>query len=315
MAETDPRELRNALGVFLTGVTVVSTCQADGSPRGFTANSFTSVSLDPPLVLICVAKAAASLPIFEQAEGFAINVLAEHQRDVSGAFASKRPDKFSGIGWRPGPAGNPILEGVAAWFDCLTDRMVDAGDHVILLGRVVGFDHTAANPLGYGRGAYFSLGLAQDAVDAAGGKVKTRVGAIIERDGAVLLLPDEARDGGLRLPLGERFGSSGDPRSLSGALAALGLEAEMGFLFAVFEDPQSGAQSIYYRGEATGGTPAEGSFAPFDDIPWQCLPDDATRAMLRRYVEEREQDTFGVYVGDFEEGEVQALGRTPKERR
>jgi len=310
MTEIDPRELRNALGVFLTGVTVVSTCQQDGTPRGFTANSFTSVSLEPPLVLICVAKAAESLAVFETADGFAINVLAEDQRNVSGAFASKRPDKFSSIDWRPGPAGHPILDGVAAWFDCVTDKTVDAGDHIVLLGRVVGFDHSAANPLGYTRGAYFSLGLAHDAVDAAGGGVNTRVGAIVERDGAVLLLPDTRKAGGVRLPAGDRYGSSGDATSLIGALAALGIEAEIGFLYAVFEDSKSGAQSIYYRGEATGGDPAEGSFTPFDDIPWPLLPDDAMRSMLHRYVEEREQDTFGVYVGNAEAGEVHPLGKT-----
>ena len=310
MTEIDPRELRNALGVFLTGVTVVSTCQQDGTPRGFTANSFTSVSLDPPLVLICIAKAASSLPVFENAAGFAINVLAEDQRDVSGAFASKRPDKFSSIDWRPGPANNPILDGVAAWFDCVTDKTVDAGDHVILLGRVVGFDHSAANPLGYTRGAYFSLGLAHDAVDAAGAGVKTRVGAIVERDGAVLLLPDKGKAGGVRLPAGDRYGSGEDATSLIGALAALGIEAEIGFLYAVFKDWKSGAQFIYYRGEATGGDPAEGSFTPFDDIPWPLLPDDAMRSMLRRYVEEREQDTFGVYVGNAEVGEVHPLGKS-----
>ncbi len=148
-AVIDPRELRNALGAFMTGVTVVTTLDGDGNPRGLTANSFTSVSLDPPLVLFCIAKNAFSCPLFAGAARFAINILTEEQRDVSSTFASKIEDRFATVDWRPGQTGSPVLTGAAAWLDCRMHDQVDAGDHLILIGRVVAFDYSSANPLGF----------------------------------------------------------------------------------------------------------------------------------------------------------------------
>ena len=95
MAKFDRKQLRNAFGSFMTGVTVVTTRESSGIPRGFTANSFTSVSLDPPLVLICIDKAAESVDVFTGSDGFAVNILASDQADVSGLFASKRADKYT----------------------------------------------------------------------------------------------------------------------------------------------------------------------------------------------------------------------------
>src|SRR5690606_11932274 len=114
----DPRELRNALGGFATGVTVVTAMQDDGTPRGFTANSFTSVSLDPPLVLVCVAKSAGSCALMEASDHMAINILAEDQRDVSRSFASHNGSRFQGVEWWTGASGAPILPGTAAMLDC-----------------------------------------------------------------------------------------------------------------------------------------------------------------------------------------------------
>lgn len=314
MASFDARELRNAFGTFLTGVTVVTTVEPSGVPRGFTANSFSSVSLDPPLLLVCIAKTAASLEVFTKAEGFAVNILAESQKEVSGVFASRSPEKFSSVEWRAGPAGNPLLAGVTAWFDCVRHDVVDAGDHVILVGRVLEFDHCDANPLGYARGAYFSLGLEQAAVTAAGSEARTVVGAILERDGAVLLLPD-ANSGGLRLPESGRAGASGSVASLRDTIAREGVQATIGFLFAVFENPNTGVQSIFYRGEASAGEPSEGSFVPLAELPWERLSDEATRTMLRRYLEERRQDSFGIYLGDEDAGEVRSLHPETHENR
>lgn len=309
----EPRELRRALGAFVTGVTVVTTLDAAGNPRGFTANSFTSVSLDPPLVLVCVAKTAASCPVFSAAKGYAVNILAEDQRDVSATFASRAADRFAAVRWRRERTGSPILDGVAAWFDCERQDTVDAGDHVILIGRVVAFDHAPANPLGYCRGSYVSFGLEREAVEAASGP-KTRVGAILERDGSLLLLTDR-KTGAVSLPTAAHLGRQGDTEGLAGAVAGLGVEAEIGFLFAVFEDRRSAARWIYYRGEVQGGEPdpSRARFYAFDDIPWDRLPDDAVRSMLRRYVAERREDTFGVYAGDTEDGVVQPLrGARPR---
>ena len=309
-APVDPRAFRKALGSFLTGITVIATTQADGTPRGFTANSFTSVSLDPPLVLVCIAKTASSHPVFTAAEGFSVNILAEHQAAVSGLFASKSADKFSGVRWRKGPAGNPVLDEVAAWFDCRHHDVVDAGDHIILIGRVLGFDERAANPLGYCRGAHITFGLQLDALAASGGR--TRVGAILERDGALVLVDDGA--GGLDIPKGGALGAATDSDSLVGNMKRLGLGAELGFLFAVYEDPARGpsAQSIVYRGQLRAAPAAGGRAAlvPFDAIPWERIRDAALATMLRRYIAEKRQDLFGIYVGDAEHGTVHSLART-----
>ncbi len=149
----DTRDFRRALGAFPTGVTVVTTRDRDGTPRGFTANSFTSVSLDPPMVLICVAKVAASCDVFAAANGFAVTVLDHEQQSVSALFASKAPDKFVRAPWTAGALNLPLIDGAAAWFACERERSIDAGDHMILLGRVLDYGHTPSEPLGYCRGA------------------------------------------------------------------------------------------------------------------------------------------------------------------
>ena len=153
-AALDPRALRNAFGAFATGVTVVTAIADDGRPIGFTANSFTSVSLDPPLVLICIAKRAGSFDIFRSAGAFAINILQEGQRDISTTFASPRPDKFAGLPCATAKTGSPVLQDCAAWLDCAMHDQVEAGDHVILIGRVVDFAHSSRTPLGYYSGSY-----------------------------------------------------------------------------------------------------------------------------------------------------------------
>lgn len=303
----DTRELRNAFGKYPTGVTVVTTREEGGTPRGFTANSFTSVSLQPPLLLVCIAKNAYSLDIFQSADGFAVNVLSEGQQGVSNLFASKREDKFQQVEWSDGPAGHPLIAASAAWFDCTREQCVDAGDHVILIGRVVGFAQSDDNPLGYVQGGYFSLGLSQDALDAAVNAARPRVGAIIEHRGRILLLPDE-QTGGLRLPSGDRLGPAGAPRSLTGALQRLGVEAHVEFLFSVFEAQHGGTQFIYYRAHAESERCDAGRFVPFDEIDWDALPDASVSRMLQRYVAERRGDAFGIYVGDDRSGDVRPYG-------
>lgn len=306
VSEIDPRDLRKALGAFMTGVTVVTTLDGDGAPRGLTANSFTSVSLDPPLVLFCIAKTAATCPVFTAAAQFAVNILTEDQREVSSTFASRVEDRFATGDWRPGETGSPVLAGAAAWLDCRMHDQVDAGDHLILIGRVVAYEYSSANPLGYFRGNYISSRLEQEAVDASG--ATTRVGAILEHDGSVLLIEDP-ETGALRPPRGDSVGRPEQPASLHGALAALGIEADVGFLYAVYEDQESGTLSVYYRGEIKEGAPGaaaplEGRLFALEDIPWPRLADEALRIMLRRYVKERLEDRFSIYVGDQETGRV-----------
>lgn len=306
MNRIDPRELRTAFGSFMTGVTVVTTIDESGAPRGFTANSFTSVSLDPPLLLVCIARAAASCATFTGARSFAVNILAEQQKDISGVFASKRADKFSAVSWRPAALGNPLIDGAVAWFDCERANVIEAGDHVILVGAVRGFAQNDANPLGYARGGYVSLGLEQAAVNAAAHDGRTVVGAILESGSRLVLMPGS--DGRtLILPEAGRVGASGSVSALKSSLIGSGIDASLGFLFAVFENPQTRIQSIYYRGEATLHGQCPALLVDFDAIPWERLPDEATRIMLKRYVEERQEGRFKIYSGDHEQGEVRAV--------
>ena len=307
LSNFDSRELRSAFGTFMTGVTIVTTTGPDGGPRGFTANSFTSVSLEPPLLLVCIGKQAASLEVFGQAKGFAVNILSEAQKDTSALFASKRADKFSAAAWRPGPFGSPLIEGSAAWFDCARYQMIDAGDHVILMGHVEAFSYSDANPLGYARGHYITLGLEQAAVNAASSASRTVVGAILESDNRLVLLPDAARPNGLSLPEVGRSGQGGSASQLHELLQREGLDATLGFLFAVFENPGTREQCIYYRGEALLHARGRTVLADFDAIPWDRLPDEPTRSMLKRYAEERKIGRFRVYSGDHRQGTIKAV--------
>lgn len=303
----DPLDLRRALGTFATGVTVVTTVDGDGAPRGFTANSFTSVSLDPPLILVCLAKSAASCPVFTSAASYAVNILSEAQKTVSAVFSSRTEDRFAAVDWSTRATGCPIIDGVVAWLDCRMHEVIDAGDHYILIGRIVDYDYAASSPLGYCRGAYVSFGLAQEAVRVAEAEGGTRLFALIEHE-ASILFERAGNDGALTLPSAPRIGDAADSGSLLSKVKAAGVDAELSFLFAVYEDPKTGKHSIVYRGEARAvDAHAKASLVPFDDIPWNDIRDAAVRAMLERYVREREEDCFGVYVGDTATGRVRPL--------
>jgi flavin reductase (DIM6/NTAB) family NADH-FMN oxidoreductase RutF len=302
----DTRDLRNVLGVFATGVTVVTTRDDDDRPRGFTANSFTSVSLDPPLILVCVARNIGAAPAFIDTRHFAVNILSAGQQSVSTAFGTRAGTKFEAVSYTNGGAGSPIIEGVAAWLECETHDTVEQGDHVILVGRVLDYAYSTANPLGYCRGAYVTFGLAQDALNAAQASGPVRVGAIIEHDGTIYLEPDG--NGRVGLPSARRLGSADDPGTLVGRLSAAGVRMELSFIYAVFDDSEQGVQYIFYRAEARKPDASlRDRFVAFDAIPWPRLPDDAIRTMLRRYVTERQENVFGIYMGDHRSGTVRAL--------
>ncbi len=147
----DARDLRRAFGNFATGVTIVTTLDSDAKPCGFTANSFTSVSIEPPLLLVSIASSAHGCEIFRGSSGFAVNILAQSQRDLSNRFARAGADKFAGVEWRAAVTGAPILDGVVAWFDCAHFEQVEAGDHVLLIGRVQDYAHATQAPLGFCR--------------------------------------------------------------------------------------------------------------------------------------------------------------------
>jgi K+:H+ antiporter len=156
----DTGRLRTVLGRFATGVTVVTTTTADGQPIGMTANSFSSVSMDPPLVLFCVSRQSRLHPHFTQAPGFAVNVLSGEQRDVSRLFARPGLDRFGDLRPGTGSSGAPLLAGTLAGIECVTEQVVAAGDHDIVIGRVLAVDSaatTAPEPLIFYGGGYRAL--------------------------------------------------------------------------------------------------------------------------------------------------------------
>lgn len=153
----DNRALKKTLGRYPTGVTVVTARRGDGEPVGLTVNSFTSVSLDPPLILWCLGNESPNRPVFEQAEHFAVNILGAEQGWVSSRFAQPIDDKFATVKWSEGAHGVPIIEGSVARLVCRLHDRQPGGDHVILLGRVEDYQNPGGEPLVYLGGEYQSL--------------------------------------------------------------------------------------------------------------------------------------------------------------
>jgi flavin reductase (DIM6/NTAB) family NADH-FMN oxidoreductase RutF len=155
---SDARTFRDALGCFATGVTIITAIAPDGKPIGLTANSFTSVSLDPPLLLVCVANNAGSAAVLQQAERFAVNVLQIGQQPTSNRFAGKGEDRFANTPWEVGEFGTPVLTGSLSSFECARDAVHEGGDHFILVGRVLkAMFEPRRDPLLYFRGKYRRL--------------------------------------------------------------------------------------------------------------------------------------------------------------
>jgi flavin reductase (DIM6/NTAB) family NADH-FMN oxidoreductase RutF len=154
----EPQVLRVALGRFTTGVTIVTCLDGAGAAVGLTANSFQSLSLEPALILWSLRRSSATLPAFEAAEHFAVNVLAESQVDLSRRFASPSADKFSAGVWSAGLGGAPVLAGCAAVLECERVEARAVGDHVLFIGQVSRLFESALPPLVYQSGHYRLLG-------------------------------------------------------------------------------------------------------------------------------------------------------------
>ena len=146
--------LRRAFGKFATGVAVVTTSGEDGAPCGLTINSFSSVSLDPPLVLWSLTGRSPNLDTFRNASHFAINILSGGQQDISARFASRVSDRFKGIDWFRGLNGLPVIRGTIATFECRRTEMVEAGDHVVFFGEVEDCEQCDLEPLVFFAGQY-----------------------------------------------------------------------------------------------------------------------------------------------------------------
>jgi flavin reductase (DIM6/NTAB) family NADH-FMN oxidoreductase RutF len=150
----DPRDFRNALGSFGTGVTVITAATPDGRQAGLTCNSFASVSLNPPLVLWSLVVYSPSMSIFQDASHFSVHVLGESQQALATQFATRAEDKFAGVQWTPGLGGAPVLADAVATFQCRTADRYYGGDHVIFLGAVESYAYNQAEPLLFARGKF-----------------------------------------------------------------------------------------------------------------------------------------------------------------
>ncbi|MFT5656961.1 MAG: flavin reductase (DIM6/NTAB) family NADH-FMN oxidoreductase RutF [Gammaproteobacteria bacterium] len=301
MSQLDPRALRDAFGSFMTGVTVVTTHDKDDNPLGFTANSFTSVSLDPPLVLVCLANSSANYDVLVNNDRFAINVLCENQKEVSNTFARPVDDRFATVNWRQGPHGSPILDGVSAWFDCSSHKQVEAGDHVILIGRVEAFEATAVPGLGYARGAYVTPAMEAEAISQRSDIV---VSALIEKSGEVFFHDDG--NGNLSLPAA-RVDKSGATATLQTLIDRSEIDATPGFIYSVFDDTDHEQQHISFLCQATSDTTDKGDFLALTPSTLSSVSDSAVRIMLERFARESKLGNYGVYFGNQNSGEVRPI--------
>ena len=284
----DQKQLRSVLGSFLTGVTVVTARTPKGELFGFTANSFTSVSLDPPLVLVCLANSSSNYDVFKQNASFAVNILSDEQDAVSNTFASPVDDRFAGLEFRQEVTGSPIIEHCAAWLDCEMHKTVEGGDHIIMIGRVLGCGQREHGPLGYYQGGYVDLGLGKEAAIAAEASAPTNsVAVLLESDQGLLLLQD---DDGFVLPSAYHLSGEG---GLLEILSGMGLTPEIGFLFSVFEDADKRGVYTCYRGTASGTVNNEkANWFALDQLPLDQINGAAVRSMLRRYTNEHKTDAF-----------------------
>jgi flavin-dependent trigonelline monooxygenase, reductase component len=150
-------QFRQAAGRFATGIAIATVMDTEGVPHGLTVNSFTSVSLNPPLVLVCVGHTTATVERFRTAKHFGINILAEDQRSLSDCFARKTHNRFAGVDWHPGKTGVPLLAGVLAVMECHVHRKIPMGDHDIFVGEVMRVEVHDKTPLVYFASGYHHL--------------------------------------------------------------------------------------------------------------------------------------------------------------
>jgi flavin reductase ActVB len=152
-------DFRRACGQFANGVTIATVVDAQGAPHGLTVSSFTSVSLDPPLVLICLGQVVTVIDLFREATHFGISILRDAQEFLSERFARKGEDRFDGLAWYSGPNGVPLIPGALAAMECAVEQRIPAGDHDIFIARMINAQVGEGQPLIHFRGCYHRLAL------------------------------------------------------------------------------------------------------------------------------------------------------------
>ncbi|TJV46126.1 MAG: hypothetical protein E5Y02_00695 [Mesorhizobium sp.] len=308
------RTFRRALGAFTTGVTVVAINSTDGSPRAFTANSFTSVSLTPPLVLVCLAKSLVSIRLYESAETFSINVLARTQREESNAFASRDPDVKAAAMTKLAADVAPTLPGSLATFVCAREQLIDAGDHTILIGRVLKLKTLEGEPLGFFRGAY--VGIGSDVREIEKTSAKLTVGGVLGKDGEVLLCRYPGSHSweipSVTLAHGERHGTA-----LRKRFEQLGVKIQTAIPYSLFQEPGEDGTTLVFAVDTaekfetrTAVNGVETRLFSRASKPWTLIRGVMKQGLLERYLEETQIGLLGVYFDTIDGGSVlQVEGR------
>lgn len=296
---TDPavneRAFRSTVGRFLTGVTIVATVDSGGRPWGMTANSFTSVSLKPPLVSVCIARGSGSFDAFSSCNAFGISILAESQRHIAIRFAQPLAYKFAGLEVDEPIPGALTLSDSAAVLACRTVQRVEAGDHTILIGEVIVCGDQDRPPLGYHRGQLLGVG---GSAETDAGQVSGRrilVGWLIADCGRVLLCPHGDR---WTLPHGALQPGDTMAEALDAtAHAVLGGAIDLHFLYSTIDVNQRDTCYIY-RGTARKPLPDSERFAwfPIDDLPLDRIDHPSVAIVLQRYARESLTDQFGIFL-------------------
>ncbi len=302
MSDLDSKALRAAFGGFMTGVTIVTAKAEDGTLVGFTANSFTSVSVDPPLILVCPGNHLSSFDVFKNCSHFAVNILGEDQQEASDIFASSKGDRFTKVDWEADENGVPVLSGAIANFSCSTHHTVEAGDHIVLIGKVEAYSKSEGLGLGYWKGGYFSLSKEREARVSSGPDESIVVGAIVENHGEVFVNSDKDQ---LALPSVELPHDAEARAGIKDYLATIGLTADIGRVYSAYHDRASKKRFIYFRASILDMTKDQrDSMLPLTHAPTSNWGDKAEAIMMQRYVSERGNNQFGLYIGDSKAGEV-----------
>lgn len=295
------QDLRDAFASFMTGVTVVTTSTSDGDPVGFTANSFSSVSLQPALLLVSIAKSSGNYQTFVAATHFAINILAQNQKAISNTFARPGVDRFAGLGWRMSTGNNPVLDGVSAWFDCTMHNVVDAGDHAILIGKVEYFGSAGYAGLGYYRSAYFTPAKIATEVIAA---PRVIINTIISHGNKILLIKSPAK--GWTLPSLE-IGKEGADKTIGKIFGQYQPQASASFVYSVYNNTDSQYQYLTFLCNTPSGQPLSGKYFDLQAIPALEIEDKALASMLDRYRRENQRKSYGFYYGNHNSGVVREI--------
>ena len=308
-------EYRKALGAFATGVTVVVAHTPEGEIRAFTANSFTSVSLDPALVLVCLAKSSSSLEIFRSAEQFSINILSAGQRDLSNAFASRDPEVKKAAAGRLATGNPAYVPGALAVLVCGRHELVDAGDHVILIGRVRKVLATDGQPLGFFRGGYVDIDAKLRDLEAPGTTI--RLGGLVRRGGQVMLC---RRPGSAKWEIPTRLLGHGERYDsvLDSCFEQLGVPVENVAPYSLFQEVGDTATTLIFAAELAEREPtppADGTEIGWfsqADAPWTLVEGTMQQAMVKRYLREVATGSFGVYYDSPGGGNIMAVDGRPR---